>query len=301
MGEKVAFYFAAMGSYTIALILPAIVGLIVFIYGAASVTSNMPTSEICGSFGQSIDMCPLCDKTCSFWKLTESCAYAQISYVFDNIATVIFAILMSIWARGFVEWWKRGQSELQYKWDSIDFHECNEPIRPDFERQVRSTRLNRRTGAAVIAWTSEFIPKLAYQIIEGKGTSLDGYVNWTLSSFPISDYNKTGTMNQHIPSNLTYCRYRDFRESTGPNYDYTSLYWHVIAARLAFMIIFENVIYLIVYLVQLIIPDVSSQVQEGIDRQRYSDPSHQDSPLETPSAVEKAIQNLKTKRETTEK
>ncbi|CAF4670518.1 unnamed protein product, partial [Rotaria sp. Silwood1] len=43
MGEKVAFYFAAMGSYTIALILPAIVGLIVFIYGAASVTSNMPT------------------------------------------------------------------------------------------------------------------------------------------------------------------------------------------------------------------------------------------------------------------
>ncbi|CAF4659646.1 unnamed protein product [Rotaria sp. Silwood1] len=157
------------------------------------------------------------------------------------------------------------------------------------------------TNAAVIAWTSEFIPKLAYQIIEGKGTSLDGYVNWTLSSFPISDYNKTGTMNQHIPSNLTYCRYRDFRESTGPNYDYTSLYWHVIAARLAFMIIFENVIYLIVYLVQLIIPDVSSQVQEGIDRQRYSDPSHQDSPLETPSAVEKAIQNLKTKRETTEK
>ncbi|CAF4659633.1 unnamed protein product [Rotaria sp. Silwood1] len=148
MGEKVAFYFAAMGSYTIALILPAIVGLIVFIYGAASVTSNMPTSEICGSFGQSIDMCPLCDKTCSFWKLTESCAYAQISYVFDNIATVIFAILMSIWARGFVEWWKRGQSELQYKWDSIDFHECNEPIRPDFERQVRSTRLNRRTGVS---------------------------------------------------------------------------------------------------------------------------------------------------------
>ncbi|CAF3378318.1 unnamed protein product [Rotaria sp. Silwood1] len=308
MGEKVAFYFAAMGSYTIALILPAIVGLIVFIYGAASVTSNMPTSEICGSFGQSIDMCPLCDKTCSFWKLTESCAYAQISYVFDNIATVIFAILMSIWAR-LAPLFALLNNILELRFDAwkiltryrrpVLHKAANIGIWTDILSGI--SYLAVLTNAAVIAWTSEFIPKLAYQIIEGKGTSLDGYVNWTLSSFPISDYNKTGTMNQHIPSNLTYCRYRDFRESTGPNYDYTSLYWHVIAARLAFMIIFENVIYLIVYLVQLIIPDVSSQVQEGIDRQRYSDPSHQDSPLETPSAVEKAIQNLKTKRETTEK
>ncbi|CAF0828345.1 unnamed protein product [Rotaria sordida] len=450
MGEKVAFYFAAMGSYTIALILPSIVGVIVFIYGVASVTSDRPTSDICGSFGHNTDMCPLCDKTCSFWKLSDSCVYAQISYVFDNVATVIFAILMSIWARGFVEGWKRGQSELQCRWDSIDFHECNEPIRPDFEKQVRSKRKNIKTGrkeshvsieqklpkillsisvvllmcdpagcmvelsiqlliimvgkqivntvieyglpflssrklckntdenkkqweidnqldvfdwqmllpeylemtiqfgfitlfvaafplaplfallnnileirfdawklltryrrpvlhkaanigiwtailssisyfavltnGAVIAWTSEFIPKLAYQIIEGKGTSLDGYVNWTLSLFPISDYNRTGTMNPNIPSNLTYCRYRDFRESIGPNYNYTSLYWHIIAARLAFMIIFENVIYLIVYLVELMVPDVSSHVQEAIDRQRYSEQSHRDSPPKTPSA-----------------
>ncbi|CAF4102212.1 unnamed protein product, partial [Rotaria sordida] len=387
-------------------------------------------SDICGSFGHNTDMCPLCDKTCSFWKLSDSCVYAQISYVFDNVATVIFAILMSIWARGFVEGWKRGQSELQCRWDSIDFHECNEPIRPDFEKQVRSKRKNIKTGrkeshvsieqklpkillsisvvllmiiivcltifsiivyriqityvlknvsvssyssiiitvtsaimnlicslilsplyyyiaqkitdyelhkyqseyeaafslkvyifefvnfysslfyvaffkgrsssypstygaqrtndfteqGAVIAWTSEFIPKLAYQIIEGKGTSLDGYVNWTLSLFPISDYNRTGTMNPNIPSNLTYCRYRDFRESIGPNYNYTSLYWHIIAARLAFMIIFENVIYLIVYLVELMVPDVSSHVQEAIDRQRYSEQSHRDSPPKTPSA-----------------
>ncbi|CAF3995679.1 unnamed protein product [Rotaria sp. Silwood2] len=305
MGEKVAFYFAAMDSYTIALILPSIVGLIVFIYGAATVTSDKSTSDICGSFGQNIDMCPLCDKTCSFWKLSDSCTYAQISYVFDNVATVIFAILMSIWARGFVEWWKRSQSEMQYQWDSIDFQECNEPIRADFEKKVLSKRVNPRTGvstfAAVIAWTSEFIPKLTYKIIEGKGTSLDGYVNWTLSSFSISDYNKTGTLNPNIPSNLTYCRYRDFRESTGPNYDHTSLYWHTISARLAFMIIFENVIYLIVYLVQLMVSDVSSQVQEGIDRQRYGEQSHQDSSPKNPSAVEEAIQIMKTKSEATEK
>lgn len=43
MGEKVAFYFAALGFYTMALIPPAIIGLIVFIYGVASVSSDKPT------------------------------------------------------------------------------------------------------------------------------------------------------------------------------------------------------------------------------------------------------------------
>jgi hypothetical protein len=43
MGEKVAFYFALAGFYNQMLILPAFVGLIIFIYGAASVSTDQPT------------------------------------------------------------------------------------------------------------------------------------------------------------------------------------------------------------------------------------------------------------------
>lgn len=84
--------------------------------------------------------------------------------------------------------------------------------------------------------------------------------------------------------------YRDFRESTGPNYEYTSLHWHIIAARLAFMIVFENLIYFFVYLIQSIIPDVSSKTQEGIDRQRYYQNSAKDA-AKKPSDAEVEFKN----------
>ena len=43
MGEKVTFYFALAGFYNQMLILPALVGLIIFIYGISSVFSDQPT------------------------------------------------------------------------------------------------------------------------------------------------------------------------------------------------------------------------------------------------------------------
>ncbi|CAF3386640.1 unnamed protein product [Rotaria socialis] len=562
MGEKIAFYFALTGFYNQMLILPSIVGFIIFIYGVATFATDQPTSDICGSFGDSTYMCPTCDKLCPFWKLSDSCFYAKISYVFDNTATVVFAILMSLWARWFIEFWKRRQAVLQYEWDSIDFEENLEPIRPEYEdeaNKAKSSRINPVTGmkeahiemrtripyflvaalallvtvgficatlfativyrvqmgyifqntsvntysailititsaimnlifsillsefyywiagkltdlerhkyqtrydnsltikiylfqfanfystlfyiaffkgkfdgypstygepssgnfteqcnpagcfvelsiqffiimagkqfasllvefflatwrsliracctrshqqprqqwekdkeledfqsttlldeylelviqfgfvtlfvvafplaplfallnniigirldawkflskfkraipfrasdigiwedvivgvsylavvtnAAVIAWSSEFIPRVAYRSLVSTGGSLTGYVNWTLASFSISDYNQTGTMTSAVPTNLTYCRYRDFRESTGPYYAHTSMYWNVAAARLAFMIVFEHTVFFTIYLIQWMIPDVPKDIQVKIAHELY--------------------------------
>lgn len=145
--------------------------------------------------------------------------------------------------------------------------------------------------AVVIAWTSEFIPKMSYRSLQSTGGSLDGYVNWTLSYFPLSDYNGTATVIPSSLTNVTYCRwvnnrflpliincliqfldsYRDFRETTGPLYLQTAVYWNVTAARLAFIIVFEHVIFFIIYLIQWLVSDVPRVIQNKIDHERYID------------------------------
>ncbi len=64
--------------------------------------------------------------------------------------------------------------------------------------------------------------------------------------------------------------YRDFREPVSP-YDETSTYWNITAARLAFIIVFEHVIFFIIYLMQWLVPDVPKSIQNKIDHERYID------------------------------
>lgn len=46
-----------------------------------------------------ITMCPLCDKTCSYWRMSSACATARASHLFDNPATVFFSIFMALWGK----------------------------------------------------------------------------------------------------------------------------------------------------------------------------------------------------------
>lgn len=51
-------------------------------------------------------MCPLCP-TCEYWKLSDACSDSKIAILFDNSATLFFAVFMSFWAVCFLEYWKR--------------------------------------------------------------------------------------------------------------------------------------------------------------------------------------------------
>ncbi|XP_029438356.1 anoctamin-5 isoform X4 [Rhinatrema bivittatum] len=144
-GEKIGIYFAWLGFYTEMLFFAALVGLICFLYGLITMNENMSSKEICDpAIGGQIIMCPLCDRNCEYWKLNTTCESSEYSHLFDNVATLFFAIFMGIWVTLFLEFWKRRQARLEYEWDLVDFEEEQQQLqlRPEYEAKCTEKRKN---------------------------------------------------------------------------------------------------------------------------------------------------------------
>ncbi|KAI4455033.1 ngep-related [Holotrichia oblita] len=467
-GDKIALYFCWLGFYTKMLYAPAIVGTLCFLYGLMSMDSddNIPSKEICDGNGPgNITLCPLCDKACRYQRLVDSCKFARLTYLFDNPATVFFAIFMSLWATLFLECWKRKQSVIQWEWDLQGVEQDEEP-RPEFETSVKTYRMNPvtrekepylptwsktlrffATGSAVffmgrffdypgdtisrqseflrvkgdvcdpagclselciqlaiimigkqvfnnflelfnpkfynwwrrrshrshtkdlsrkhtrweedyhlqdpgrlalfdeylemilqygfvtlfvaafplaplcallnniaeirldaykvvtqarrplaervedigawygilraityaavvsnafvIAYTSDFIPRMVYKYKYSPNDSLVGYIDASLSVFNTSHYHEDmgGDTSQNPPPTCQYRGYRNGPEDLLDPYGLSPQYWHVFAARLAFVVIFEHIVFALTGLMQYIIPDVPSELQTQIQRE----------------------------------
>uniref|UniRef100_A0A8C5C9N9 Anoctamin n=1 Tax=Gadus morhua TaxID=8049 RepID=A0A8C5C9N9_GADMO len=119
-GEKVALYYLWLGWYTYLLIPAAAVGLVVFLYGLAFFNSSPLIKEVCESKAV---MCPLCDKRCQVWQLSDTCTYTKLSLLFDNGGTVFFAMFMAVWATLFLEFWKRHRASYVCEWKVSDWNE----------------------------------------------------------------------------------------------------------------------------------------------------------------------------------
>uniref|UniRef100_A0A7N8XTF7 Anoctamin n=1 Tax=Mastacembelus armatus TaxID=205130 RepID=A0A7N8XTF7_9TELE len=155
-GEKVGLYFAWLGVYTQLLIPASIVGIIVFGYGVATVDADIPSLEMCDD-RLNFTMCPLCDGACDFWQLSTACGTARASHLFDNPATVFFAVFMSLWAVLFLEHWKRRQISLNFSWDltGIEEDEVHEHPRPKYETillQKRQRKKNKKKKKNELTW-----------------------------------------------------------------------------------------------------------------------------------------------------
>uniref|UniRef100_A0A8D0HPR6 Anoctamin n=1 Tax=Sphenodon punctatus TaxID=8508 RepID=A0A8D0HPR6_SPHPU len=66
-------------------------------------------------------------------------------------------------------------------------------------------------------------------------------------------------------------RYRDYRypPDHGKKYLHTMQFWHILAAKMAFIIIMEHVVFIVKFFVAWLIPDVPSEVKAKIKREKY--------------------------------
>ncbi|KTF92704.1 hypothetical protein cypCar_00007978 [Cyprinus carpio] len=127
------------------------------------------------------------------------------------------------------------------------------------------------TNAFVISFTSEFIPRMVYQYLYSETGTMHGYTNHTLAYFNTSNF-KPGTAphDTDFDRQLRICRYKDYRDPPWSleSYQLSKQYWSVLAARLAFVIFFQNLAMFLSMLVAWLIPDVPRSLKEQLKREK---------------------------------
>ena len=64
--------------------------------------------------------------------------------------------------------------------------------------------------AFIIGWTSDFIPKLVFKYAESTNQTMEGYVDWSLSYFNVSDFQARSVPddpNREEFGEVSICRY----------------------------------------------------------------------------------------------
>jgi anoctamin-7 len=113
------------------------------------------------------------------------------------------------------------------------------------------------TNAFVIAIPSAFIPKQVYYYTHGH--TLQGYIDVLYAPSPLtSPSGEGGDYN---------CSYQAFRDAQG---NFSSLYYQVMMARLAFVIAFEHAVFVLKIILARAIPDVPARVALCRRREQYA-------------------------------
>ncbi|XP_050531471.1 anoctamin-7-like [Daktulosphaira vitifoliae] len=95
----------------------------------------------------------------------------------------------------------------------------------------------------VIAFTSDLIPRTVYANNFSEQSSLEGYVAWTLSKERnMTEYYYDGKSYDNRPD---MCRYRGYHRTESSQSSSSYIYWHILAAQLIFVILFEHIILII--------------------------------------------------------
>lgn len=90
--------------------------------------------------------------------------------------------------------------------------------------------------AFILAFTSNFIPRIVYRLTVSKDGSLKDFLKNSLTPYntTVLGNNSRSTNSEHID----ICYYPGYRENAENN-KYSNAFWHIFAARLAFVVVFE--------------------------------------------------------------
>ncbi|KAM5324819.1 anoctamin-7 isoform 2-T2 [Glossophaga mutica] len=116
------------------------------------------------------------------------------------------------------------------------------------------THLAVISNALLLAFSSDFLPRTYYRWT--RAGDLRGFLNFTLARAPpafAAEHNRT-------------CRYQAFRGDDG---QYSRTYWNLLAIRLAFVIVFEHVVFSIGRVLDLLVPDIPESVEIKVKREYY--------------------------------
>ncbi|XP_073835487.1 anoctamin-2-like [Musca autumnalis] len=132
------------------------------------------------------------------------------------------------------------------------------------------TRLAVATCAMIIAFSTNLIPKLVYRYTT-HDNELHGYLNFTLAYFNTSHFSTQPNLGDGKFGNVTMCRYTEFRNPPWHERPYKRpiVYWQILLARVAFIVIFQNVIGGLQTIIAWAIPDVSSKLVKRIKRENF--------------------------------
>lgn len=135
------------------------------------------------------------------------------------------------------------------------------------------SKLAIATNGLIIAFTSDFIPKMVYMFYYSPNQSLDGYVDFTLSTFNTSQFdNDSAPLNSAREfQNITSCRFQGYHytSDSDESYDKSLVFWHILAARLVFAMIFEHTVAIAVSFFRSLIPDMSAKLTSKIRFEKY--------------------------------
>jgi len=151
-------------------------------------------------------------------------------------------------------------------------------------------KLSVIVNAFVIAFVSEFVQRLYYRYAVRKDGTLTGFISDSLSCFDVRDFpagaspqlsqnfsNQLGNCSGGLP----YCRYRGYYEPPymqfngsqlvrNPKaYEFRTEHWHIIAAKLFFVIAFEHLIFFLTGFLAWIIPDVPQDLDNQVKKEAF--------------------------------